>query len=107
MIKASTLESGQDNVVGAIRELTFDNDEKLRESLTAYDTKNHSYSYTILGDEGLQDYNATISVAPGDTEHSSKFSWETTFQCVKEYEKRQYATIEKVFKDGLDYLVSQ
>ena len=76
-IESSVLVDTEDNVVGAVRFLTFKDGLRITERCTALET--FSLTYIILGAEtGMHNYSATLSVTP-ITQEESTLSWNASF----------------------------
>lgn len=80
VVTATEIVKGTNNVVGAIRHLTFVNGGTLDERLTAYDPQNRLLSYTITaGEFPVSDYLTTIEVKSLPDRNKALLTWTGTF----------------------------
>jgi len=108
MVATSEIEEGKaGDQVGGVRSFTLTNDAHLREKLLAHSDADRSYTYDFQKHpfDGVENYLATIRVAPVTDGDKSFVEWWTTFDCAPDkigYWENFFAT--EVFQGGLDAL---
>ncbi|KAF0976821.1 hypothetical protein FDP41_004116 [Naegleria fowleri] len=104
---ASEIENNQsDNTIGCIRRLTIEgSDIPFRETLLAFDERNHSYSYDIVTSSlPITGYYATVSLKPVTDENKTFAEWSTEFYTQPEHLENCVKIVEGIFSGGLESL---
>ena len=107
MVATSEIEDGKaGDQVGGVRSFTLTNGEHLREKLLAHSDVERSYTYDFQKYPfDVDDYVATIRVAPVTDGNRSFVEWWTTFDCDRDriaHWEGFFAS--EVFQGGLDAL---
>jgi mxaD protein len=102
-VETTKITKGTGKRKGDMRVLTLKGGGDITETLTSYSARKHSFSYRI--DDGplpVKNYNATISIEPGQSAGKSRIVWRASFDArdgSKDDDVRKM--IEDIFDAGL------
>lgn len=103
-VKATKVIEGVNNKSGAIRVVTLQGGDTVKEKLITYSAIKHKYSYSILdGVLPVSNYRSTITVKPISND-KTKVIWHGHFQSAGASDEDAERVITGMYKAGLDNL---